>query len=109
MKRTENGPRQISATLQVAMAHTGLSQRTLYNLIATGKVDSFTIGRRRYVVWESLEAFMLGKSTKYAPRPSPAEAWRRRRRESQATPSAESGTSVPLYTSEVEPEESVKR
>ncbi|HLI30352.1 MAG TPA: helix-turn-helix domain-containing protein [Terriglobia bacterium] len=52
---------KLSLTLGEASSHTGLSQRTIYNLIAAGKLRSTKIGKRRLVLYDSLEALITGK------------------------------------------------
>lgn len=45
---------KLTATVQEAVAMTGLSKSGLYNLINRGELDSVTVGRRRLVKVDSL-------------------------------------------------------
>lgn len=53
--------KKLSVTMAQASEATGLSVRKLYGLIAEGKLKSTTVGRRRLILWDSLEAMLLGK------------------------------------------------
>ncbi len=46
---------RISLTLKQASEASGLSIRKLYDLIAEGKLKSVTVGRRRLILYRSLE------------------------------------------------------
>jgi excisionase family DNA binding protein len=46
----------ITVTIQVALSLTGLGRTTFYQLIKEGRVQTITVGRRRLVVFASLEA-----------------------------------------------------
>ena len=46
---------RISLTLKQASEASGLSIRKLYDLIAQGKLKSTTVGRRRLILYKSLE------------------------------------------------------
>jgi excisionase family DNA binding protein len=46
---------KLSMTLKQAREATGLSVRTLYNLISAGKLQSVRVGRRRLILAKSLE------------------------------------------------------
>jgi excisionase family DNA binding protein len=50
--------RLLSVTIKQAVEATGLSVRKLYNLIAEGKLKSVPVGRRRLILWESLEELL---------------------------------------------------
>ena len=52
---------KITLTLKQANEASGLSIRTLYDLIAQGKLKSITVGRRRLILYKSLEELLLGK------------------------------------------------
>ncbi len=54
--------KKLSVTLKQANEASGLSVRKLYNLIADGRLKSVTIGRRRLVLWHSLEELVMGKA-----------------------------------------------
>jgi excisionase family DNA binding protein len=54
-KEGGDGPVQISLTMKQASERTGLSPGTLYLLIASGKLQSSLIGRRRLILAKSLE------------------------------------------------------
>ena len=62
MKTHNNATEQLSLTLQEASRSTGLSIRTLYILIAGGKLQSITVGRRRLVLYRSLKELVLSKA-----------------------------------------------
>ena len=47
--------RKLSVTLKQASEVSGLSIRKLYDLIAEGKLKSVRVGRRRLVLYKSLE------------------------------------------------------
>jgi excisionase family DNA binding protein len=49
-----NNPK-LSVTLRQASEISGLSIRKLYDLIAQGKLKSVSVGRRRLVLYKSLE------------------------------------------------------
>jgi len=51
----------LTIALQRAAEASGLSVRTLYNLIGAGKLESVTVGRRRLVIVKSLEELLLGR------------------------------------------------
>jgi excisionase family DNA binding protein len=51
----------LTLTLQRAAETSGLSVRTLYNLIGSKKLESVTVGKRRLVIVESLEKLLLGR------------------------------------------------
>jgi excisionase family DNA binding protein len=55
---------RITVTLKQATEASGLSVRKLYGLIAEGKLKSVTVGRRRLVLYKSLEELLLGKTGK---------------------------------------------
>jgi len=46
---------KISMTMRQASEASGLSIRKLYDLIAAGKLKSVTVGRRRLILYRSLE------------------------------------------------------
>jgi excisionase family DNA binding protein len=50
--------KKLSVTMKGASDATGLSVRKLYELIAEGKLKSKTVGRRRLILWESLEQLL---------------------------------------------------
>jgi len=52
---------KISITLRQASKVSGLSVRKLYDLIAAGRLKSVTVGRRRLVLYKSLEELLNGK------------------------------------------------
>jgi len=45
----------MSMTLRDAVRESGLSERTLYQLIANGDLQSTVVGRRRLIITKSLE------------------------------------------------------
>ena len=52
---------KISITLRQASKVSGLSVRKLYDLIAAGRLKSVTVGRRRLVLYKSLEELLNSK------------------------------------------------
>jgi excisionase family DNA binding protein len=52
---------KISITLRQASKVSGLSVRKLYDLIAAGRLKSVTVGRRRLVLYKSLEELLNRK------------------------------------------------
>lgn len=52
---------KISLTLKQASETSGLSVRKLYDLIAEKKLQSVTVGRRRLILYKSLEELLIGK------------------------------------------------
>jgi len=55
---------KISLTLKQATEISGLSIRKLYDLMAKDKLKSVTVGRRRLIIYKSLEELLLGKRPK---------------------------------------------
>ncbi len=51
-------PRPISVTVQTARKLTGLGNTTIYQLIKQGKLKSVVIGRRRLILYDSLESLI---------------------------------------------------
>lgn len=49
---------KLTATIKEACEITGLGKTTLYNLIATKRVESTTVGRRRLIRMDSLERLL---------------------------------------------------
>ncbi len=54
--------KKLTLTMRASSDASGLSVRTLYNLIAQKKLQSVTVGRRRLIVAKSLEELLLGKA-----------------------------------------------
>jgi excisionase family DNA binding protein len=54
--------KKLTLTMKQGQDVSGLSIRKLYDLIAKGKLKSVLIGRRRLIVYESLEEVLLGKA-----------------------------------------------
>jgi len=50
----------MAMTLRDAVRESGLSERTLYQLIADGKLQSTMVGRRRLILTKSLEKVLTG-------------------------------------------------
>jgi excisionase family DNA binding protein len=48
----------ISVSVKTATELTGLSRSTIWKLLATGTVESVSVGRKRLVKYESLEALL---------------------------------------------------
>lgn len=53
--------KKLSVTIKQANDLTGLSVRKIYNLISEGKLQSITVGRRRLILFESLEKLLTAK------------------------------------------------
>ena len=51
-------PKPVSTTIDVACRITGLGRTKIYELIGEGKLRTKTIGRRRLVMYASIEALM---------------------------------------------------
>jgi excisionase family DNA binding protein len=51
-------PRPISVPIDDACRITGLGRTKIYELIAEGKLTSVSVGRRRLVIYESIEALL---------------------------------------------------
>ena len=51
---------KMAGTLRQASQASGLSRRKLYGLIAEGRLRSIKIGKRRLVVWRSLQELLIG-------------------------------------------------
>jgi excisionase family DNA binding protein len=58
--------KRLSGTLKQATEASGLSTRKLYDLIASGNLESTTVGRRRLIIWESLEKLLLRRDKREA-------------------------------------------
>jgi excisionase family DNA binding protein len=52
----------IALTMKAAESESGLSRRKLYELIAEGKLQSRTVGRRRLIVYKSLVEVIMGEA-----------------------------------------------
>jgi excisionase family DNA binding protein len=61
----------ITRTMRQASEASGLSIRKLYDMIAKGTLKSVKVGRRRLIVWRSLQEALLGKAAIERPNPSP--------------------------------------
>lgn len=53
-------PKPISATIDDTCKITGLGRTTVYELIKQGKLKAVAIGRRRLVLYSSIEALIEG-------------------------------------------------
>jgi len=53
---------KITVTLKQANEVSGLSNRKLYDLIAQQKLKSITVGRRRLILYKSLEELLTTQS-----------------------------------------------
>jgi excisionase family DNA binding protein len=51
-------PKPVSVTVPTALALTGIGRTKFYELIKSGEIKTITIGRRRLVVYASLEALV---------------------------------------------------
>jgi excisionase family DNA binding protein len=60
-------PRLLSISLAAQVL--GLSRTSLYELMASGRILSVTIGRRRFVPREAIDEFIAGLPTQYRRRP----------------------------------------
>jgi len=54
--------RPISVTVRTARQITGLGRSTIYKLIASGKLESITIGRRRLIHYRSLKELIAPRA-----------------------------------------------
>ncbi len=57
-----NTSKPLTVTVEDACRITGLGRTRLYELIASGALKSTTIGRRRLVMYSSLEALIHGEA-----------------------------------------------
>lgn len=55
---SESNQKPITVTIEVARSKLGIGRTKLYQLIAGGRLKTITIGRRRLVVYASLEALV---------------------------------------------------
>ena len=53
--------KKLSVTIKQTNELTGLSIRKIYDLICEGKLKSVTVGRRRLILYESLEKLLAAK------------------------------------------------
>lgn len=58
--QVELTPTQVSVTVAEAARLSGLGQSTIWSLIAGGKLESTSIGRRRLVLYRSLRRLIEG-------------------------------------------------
>jgi excisionase family DNA binding protein len=61
MKPKEMKPAPLSVTVKRAAESTGLSTRTIYNLIGSHELESVKVRKRRLVLWSSLESLILSR------------------------------------------------
>jgi excisionase family DNA binding protein len=59
MSNQDTSPKCLSVTVKTARELTGLGNTTIYELIKQQKLETLTIGRRRLIVFASLEALIL--------------------------------------------------
>jgi excisionase family DNA binding protein len=55
------GPKPLAVTVKKACKLIGVGNTTMYELIRDGRVKTTTIGRRRLVIYSSLEEMVSGK------------------------------------------------
>ena len=58
--RRGEGPKPVSATINDTCHITGLGRTSVYQLISQGKLKAVLIGRRRLVLYSSLEELIHG-------------------------------------------------
>jgi hypothetical protein len=51
--------KKLTGTMKEATAASGLSRRHQYSLMGSGELASVKVGKRRLIVWESLEKLLL--------------------------------------------------
>ena len=56
-------PKPISATIDDTCKITGLGRSTVYELIKQGKLKAVAVGRRRLVLYSSIEALIEGAAS----------------------------------------------
>jgi excisionase family DNA binding protein len=59
-RRRGNAPKPVSATIDDTCHITGLGRSKVYELISEGKLKALTIGRRRLVLYSSIEELIHG-------------------------------------------------
>ena len=63
MEDVDQTPRLLSISLACRIL--GLSRTSLYELMASGRVRSVTVGRRRFVLREAIDEFIASLPTEY--------------------------------------------
>ena len=63
METRASGHRPISITVRQARDISGLGNSTIWKLIGEGRLETVSIGRRRLIVYDSLEKLLLPKAT----------------------------------------------
>ena len=58
--RRGNAPKPVAATINDTCQITGLGRSKVYELIGEGRLKAITIGRRRLVLYESIEELIHG-------------------------------------------------
>ena len=61
-RRKTNGLKPITVTVPVTREITGLGNTTVWELIRDGKLQTIKIGKRRLVIYKSIEDLLLGPS-----------------------------------------------
>jgi excisionase family DNA binding protein len=61
LSRHESGERPLAVTVKKACELIGVGNTTMYQLIRDGRVKTTTIGRRRLVIYSSLEDVISGE------------------------------------------------
>ena len=52
----------ITLTIQKAAQESGLAVRTIYKLLAEARLKSVRVGRRRLILWRSLQDLLSGRA-----------------------------------------------
>jgi hypothetical protein len=70
-----HGPKPLTVTVAIAREISGLGNTTIWALISSGKLQTTCVGRRRLIVYHSLQQLLLPAPSDSQPQPQ-----RRRRR-----------------------------
>jgi hypothetical protein len=61
-RRDLHGARPLSVTVAMARQISSLGNTTIWALIKSGKLESISVGRRRLIIYRSLERLLLPKA-----------------------------------------------
>jgi excisionase family DNA binding protein len=56
-------PKPIAVTIPTARRISGLGNSTIWKLISEGRLDTVSVGRRRLILYDSLEKLLSPKAT----------------------------------------------
>jgi excisionase family DNA binding protein len=65
--KTEEAPQRLSVSVKDACQLIGVSSRTMWSLIGEGRVETFKIGRKRLVIYESLQQLVQKEARPLGP------------------------------------------